>query len=191
LAGIAFESDPSDRAHGYHYVREGSGQALVDALRQVYGSDLPLLMYGFSRGAVFVCRFADWKPERLLGWCAYSPGEGDEQSPHPNAPPGLIACGEEDVNYGWSLLYFKRGRAQAKPWLWLSIANTGHARTPNEEDFVRTYLAAILSRSKTPAWVDIDEKRQLTSAEAAQTPSESGLIPNSSMMEAWTRIHAP
>jgi len=191
LAGISFASDPDDWMHGYHFVRNGSGQALVDGLRKAYGGDLPLLMYGFSRGAVFVSRFADWKPERLLGWCAYSPGEGDEQSPHRNAPPGLIACGEDDSNYGFALSYFKRGRAQGKPWLWLSLANTGHTRTQAEEDFVRTYLAGILADSKTPVWVDIDEKRPLTSAVAAQTPSESGLIPDSSIVQAWTRIHEP
>jgi pimeloyl-ACP methyl ester carboxylesterase len=122
LVGLSFASNPADRDHGYHYVRQGSGQALLNGIRKIYGRDLPLLLFGFSRGAVFACRFADWQPQRLLAWCAYSPGEGDEQSSHRSAPPGLIACGEDDSNYGWALSYFKRGRAQGKPWLWLSLA---------------------------------------------------------------------
>jgi hypothetical protein len=191
LAGISFESDPDDHDHGYHYVRAGSGQALIDGLRQAYGHDLPILMYGFSRGAVFVCRFADWKPERVLGWCAYSPGEGDEQSPHANAPPGLVACGEDDVNYGWALFYFKRGRAQGKPWLWLSLANTGHTRTPVLETFVRAYLAAVLKRTTAPLWVDVDEGSEIPVAQARELPSLSGMMPDETLFALWKQVHAP
>ena len=191
LAGISFESDPNDRAHGYHDVRDGSGQALLDGLRTVYGRDLPLLLYGYSRGAVFVCRFADWKPERVLGWCAYTPGEGDDQSAHVNAPPGLIACGEEDSNYGWAMFYFKKGRALGKPWLWLSVANTGHVRSAQVENFAREYLAAMLDKQRNPLWVDIDEKANIPFAQATAAPSLSALLPESSLYPYWNAIDEP
>jgi len=191
LVGLGFESDPADQTHGYHYVRQGSGQVLLDGIRKIYGRDVPLLLFGFSRGAVYACRFADWKPDRVLAWCAFSPGEGDEQAAHPGAPPGLIACGEDDSNYGWALFYFKKGRALGKPWLWLSLARTGHSRSAVIEDFARSYFAVNLGVPKNPLWVDIDEKRQMTASEATQTPSESGELPDAGIMEAWSRIHDP
>jgi hypothetical protein len=191
LVGLAFESDPNDHTHGYHYVRQGSGQILIDGIRKIYGKDMPLLMYGFSRGAVFACRFADWQPKRLLAWCAYSPGEGDDQSAHPDAPPGLIACGENDSNYGWAMFYFKKGRALGKPWLWLSLANIGHTRSAASEDFARRYLAAALQGNRQPIWVDVDGKEEIAARQAQEVPALSGILPDSGLLANWKAIHDP
>ena len=51
---------------------------------------------------------ADWKPERVLAWCAYSASWWDEpQVAARNFPPGIVACGEEDAsNYGTSTTLF-------------------------------------------------------------------------------------
>ena len=190
LVGLSFESDPVDRSHGYHYASLGSGQVLLDGIRRIYGRDLPLLLFGFPRRRIHM-PLRRLAAGQVLAWCAYSPGEGDDQSAHSDAPPGLIACGEDDSNYGWALFYFKKGRALGKPWLWLSIADTGHKRSAVMEDFVRDYFAAVLSPSKKPAWVDIDEKCQVSTSEAAQTPSESGELPDGGLTKPWSQIHDP
>jgi hypothetical protein len=191
LVGLSFESDPADPGHGYHYVRDGSGQLLLDGIRKIYGKDLPLLLFGFSRGAVFACRFADWQPQRLLVWCGYSPGEGDEQSIHQNAPPGLIACGEDDSNYGRDLFYFKNGRALGKSWLWLSLAHTGHNRSAIMEDFARRYFVSALALKKEAVWIDVDEKIEITPQQAKEEPALTGFIPDRGLLGAWDAIHDP
>ena len=33
---------------GYYYPNKGSGQALLDEIKRVYGKDLPIVLYGFS-----------------------------------------------------------------------------------------------------------------------------------------------
>jgi hypothetical protein len=59
------------------------------------------------------------------------------------------------------------------------------------EDFARTYFASVLSASKNPVWVDIDEKRRITASEAVRMPALSGVIPNDRLLEAWIEIHDP
>lgn len=193
LIGISFISSDAlmDQGKGYPCAAKGSGQILLDAVRKIYRADLPLLMYGFSAGAVFANQFVDWKPERVVCWCAYA-GDFGAQSKHDNSPPGIIACGEDDgAHYGASLSYFKNGRALGKPWLWVSVGKWDHLRSPALEDFARNYYDEVLNKANSPCWVDVDLKKEILPGKAAQIPSVSGWLPGKGLLEAWLRIHEP
>jgi len=193
LVGISFASPDAllNQWHGYTIVSKGAGQTLLDAVRKIYGHDLPILFYGFSAGAVFTNEFVEWKPERVIAWCACA-GEDEAQSRHENSPPGIISCGEYDgTHYGADLMYFKQGRALGKPWIWISAGKKTHSRSPEVEGFVRQYFSAILNYKKAGCWVDIDSKAEISIAEAAQVPSVSGLLPNRELLDKWRNVHVP
>ena len=74
LVGLSFASS-LEHIHdgtGYYYASKGSGDKLLEGIHKIYGKDLPLLLYGFSGGAHFTSRLEEWKPDRVLIWCAYS-----------------------------------------------------------------------------------------------------------------------
>lgn len=193
LVGLSFASDGEllQQGKGYYYPALGSGQLLLDGLRGKFGRDLPILLYGFSGGAHFTSRFAEWNPGRVLAWCAYSAAWWDEPSANRNPPPGLIVCGDEDPSrYGASLIFLKQGRAAGKPWLWVSLQGTGHHTSAKLDAFVRGYFSAILSPSNG-AWVDLDRKESISAAQAGEHPTLSGWLPESSLFEDWKAIHAP
>ena len=70
LMGLSFSSPSkfhtSDSNRGYYHASQGSGQVLLDAVKKVYGHDVPLLLYGVSGGAHFTSRFVEWKPDRVV-----------------------------------------------------------------------------------------------------------------------------
>lgn len=193
LVGLSFASDGEllQQGKGYYYPALGSGQLLLDGLRGRFGRDLPILLYGFSGGAHFTSRFAEWNPDRVLAWCAYSAAWWDEPSASQNPPPGLVVCGDEDPSrYGASLIFFKQGRTAGKPWLWVSLPGTGHHASAKLDAFVRGYFSATLSAS-SGGWVDLDRKERISAAQAGEYPSLSGWLPDSSLFEDWKSIHAP
>lgn len=177
LAGLSFASEMNDihNGNGYYYASNGSGKLLLDGINKLFGRDLPVLLYGFSGGAHFTSRFVEWKPERVISWCAYSAGWWDEPkaaAPPPKLssgkastcadfyakpavgqqadPPGIVACGEDDERLGASLIYFKQGRAVGKPWLWIGIPDNGHYPDKRVEAFVRDYFEAIIEDRQKP-----------------------------------------
>lgn len=193
LVGISFAShdDALNQLQGYTIAALGSGQLLLDAVHQIYGRDLPIILYGFSAGAMFTNQFADWKPDRVIAWCACA-GENEVQTIHDHSPPGIISCGEYDVShYGAGLSYFKKGRALGKPWLWISVPKTEHTPASQVEEFARQYFHAILEGAKDSCWVDIDYKKQIPFHVAAKTPSVSAWLPSSALFKSWTGIHEP
>lgn len=194
LVGLSFAS-PVNTFHdgtGYYYASKGSGQVLLDGIREIYGNDLPLILYGFSGGAHFASRFTEWKPERVLTWCAYSAGWWDEPKLSETTPPGIVACGDADHRLGASLIYFKQGRAVGKPWLWVSLGGIGHVGSRPLDEFVRNYFSVILgSRSTNGVWVDVDTKKVVPSKEAAAQPVLSGWLPSEKLLDEWRTVHTP
>lgn len=198
LVGLSYAS-PEKAIHdgtGYYYASKGSGDKLLEGIRKIYGKDLPLLLYGFSGGAHFTSRFEEWAPSRVIAWCADSAGWWDMPKPSGISPPGIVACGENDPRYGASLSYFKQGRAAGKPWLWVSLPKIGHQASPALEDFARKYFEAVLKRGSSSAlsgglWVDVDTKKVLSESEAKAIPSESGWLPDPSLINDWRKIHEP
>lgn len=196
LIGISFASDVSllKNGRGYYYAHLGSGQLLLDGIRQAYDQDLPLILYGFSGGAHFTSGFVEWKPDRVIAWCAYSAEWWDIPSAKAMSPPGLVACGEDDPRLGASLIYFKQGRAVGKPWLWLCAPHTGHSIYPPAESFVRRYFSAILDKTrinKSGEWVDIDQKSLATPEVIQDQPSATGWLPDPTLLTQWQEVHQP
>lgn len=193
LVGLSFAS-PIAAIHeeaGYYHVSNGSGEKLLEGIRKIYGRDLPLLLYGTSGGAHFTSRFEQWKPERVMTWCAYSAGWWDKPRPNSVAPPGIVACGEEDGRYGASMIYFKQGRATGNPWLWVSLPKTGHTGSADLDNFVRSYFAVILSPQTTkPVWLDLDREEVIPSGEDIH-PALIGWLPAEKLVDQWRNIHEP
>jgi hypothetical protein len=194
LAGLSFASDGNllIKGRGYYYASQGSGQLLLDGINRAFDSDIPLLLYGFSGGAHFTSSFAEWKPQRVIGWCAYSAEWWNKPVSQTSCPPGLVVCGEEDERYGASLMYFKQGRALGNPWLWLCAPKTGHSIYPPAEDFIRLYFAAILGGvNSSGQWVDIDLKTKAEPGLIADQPTLTGWLPQTSLLADWQAIHQP
>ena len=198
VIAINFSSDPekmySAEHAGYYWPEQGSGDALLQAVNQTYGKELPLLIYGFSGGAQFTSRFAEWIPSRITVWAAYSAQFWDAPVADSSkaCPPGIVACGEYD-NSRWfpSFSYFYKGRELGKPWTWVSISETGHHRKGSFEQFVRNYFAAILSTARSAgAYVDIDTEQssgaELTADEQAELYT---WLPGEHLLEEWQALH--
>lgn len=195
LVGLSFAS-PLHAIHdgtGYYYASKGSGQLLLDGVRRIYGRDLPLVLWGFSGGAHFTSRFTEWSPSNVLAWCAYSAGWWDHPVPSKTAPPGVVACGDQDAQrYGPSLVYFKQGRSAGKPWLWVSLDGVGHVGSARLESFVRSYFSTILAGySDNGIWVDVDLKTPITKTQAEEQSALSAWLPSQELLDKWRQVHTP
>ena len=194
LVGLSFASDDDPQDRGYFDVASGSGQILLDGLKQAFGSrQPPLLLFGFSRGAQFTYSFSRWKPDLVLAWCAYSATKWELPEANVSEPKGIIACGEDDEsNYGFSMLQFLKGRSMAKPWTWVSLAHMGHAWCPSLEDFVRSYFASVLTNPENKGiWLDVDTKTTVSPDELQDHPTLAAWLPNESVAQAWKEVHQP
>jgi len=197
LVGLSFASELKDlhNGRGYYYAHNGSGKILIDGINKLFSRDLPILIYGFSGGAHFTARFVEWKPERVIAWCAYSAGWWDEPKISDIMPPGIVACGESDERLGASLIYFKQGRALRKPWLWIGIPNNGHSPEKRVESFTRDYFEAILQNRKrldptrTGLWVDIDKRSAAEMNIIRQYPSITGWLPDAGLLDIWRSLN--
>jgi hypothetical protein len=196
LIGISYASDVPllRRGRGYYYAGQGSGQLLLDGIARIYHQSLPLLLYGFSGGAHFVSGFEEWKPDRVIGWCAYSAEWWDVPRQNGHAAPGIVACGEDDRRLGASLVYFKQGRALRKRWLWLCAPKTGHSIYPPAEAFIRAFFDAILRDGSTEIsseWVDIDQNSKANTELENNEPSVTGWLPDANLFAQWREINTP
>lgn len=194
LVGLSFSSplEAILNRTGYYYASRGSGEVLLAGIRKIFGRDLPLLLYGISGGAHFTSRFEEWKPDRVLSWCAYSAEWWDNPQKSKFSPPGIVACGEEDSRYGATLIYFKQGRAIGKPWLWVSLANTGHHGSPKLDEFVREYFSTVLNaQGGSEKYVDIDQKTQVEGAFVRDFPSLTACFPDARLFDSWKALNSP
>ena len=192
LVGLSFASD--DNKPGYFTVTSGSGQLLLDGLKQAFGENQPpLLIYGFSRGAQFTYSFSCWQPDRVLAWCAYSATDWEVPAASVNEPKGIIACGDEDEsNYSFSVLQFLKGRALGKPWTWISLAHTGHVVSPQLDELVRTYFKSVLDHPQEKGlWLDVDTKTEVSAGELQGEPTLACWLPDANTARAWKALHQP
>ncbi len=194
LVGLSFASDDDLSEHSYFQAESGSGQLLLDGMRQALGPKPgPLLIYGFSRGAEFAFGLAHWKPELVLAWCAYSATAWAEPATGPREPHGIIACGEEDEpNYSTSMCQFLEGRSLAKPWTWVSLPHTGHVPSSALEGFARAYFASVLLHPAGGGlWLDVDTKSPVSARDLREHPTLAAWLPDESVAEAWKNLHQP
>lgn len=199
LIGISFASSrmANSTRQGYYYPHAGSGKLLLQGIRSIFGPrKYPLLLYGFSGGAHFTARFAEWCPERVLVWCAYSAMWWDNPSKNKFIPPGIIVCGENDPRLGASLIYFKQGRVLNKPWTWLSVPHNGHSQNLQAENFIRDYFASILKShisSKdiiaSGIIVDIDRKVQINHDFFRTSPTLTAWLPDIHIFDKWRKFY--
>ncbi|MDR0532541.1 MAG: hypothetical protein LBH01_01145 [Verrucomicrobiales bacterium] len=195
LLGLSFASEPElfKQERGYYYASQGSGEVLLSGINKIHGDELPLLLYGFSGGAQFTSRFVEWKPGRVLAWCAYSAAWWDEPKSAESMPPGIVACGARDERLGASLLYFKQGRAAGKPWLWVEVADTGHRMNAGLDEFVRQYFAAFLKNQQSPnprregVWLDIDRLEMIP--KDSEHPALTGWLPDRKLFRQWQDLN--
>ena len=196
VIALAYKSNPDSMygkaCQGYYWPEQGSGSVLIEAIRETYGADLPILIYGFSGGAQFASRFVEWVPERIVSWAAYSAQFWDSPKAHRITPPGIVACGEHDgVRWHPSFSYFYEGRALGKPWLWVSLQETGHVRHGAFESFVRQYFESVRANGPTPAYVDVDTEVISGSDQDVLQPELLAVFPSESLLNPWREIHAP
>lgn len=211
LCALSFASPGEETLarRGYYLAAHGSGEVLLNGLRRGFGADLPILAYGFSGGAHFTASLVNWNPERVLGWCAYSAAWWEEPALRPAAtPPGIVACGDADAaRYGASLTFFAQGRAMGRPWTWVSLGGTEHARSAPLDQFVRAYFASLLSGILAPdgvhagrsqaaihsagEWRDVDTKQKLSIHEAMLQPTLACWLPDPSLGVLWNSLHHP
>ena len=193
------EEDLYQNRKGYYWPEQGSGQALLDEIKRVYGKDLPIVLYGFSGGAQFVSRFVDWAPDRIIAWCAYSaqfwdyPPKGSKLT----KARGIVACGDQDgLRWLPSFGFYYQGRKDKRPWIWVNISNTAHNRSAKFEKFVRQFFdeeLAIWRGDKKPGedvYSDIsnsdNELLLLSEQQELQCPFRS-----KELLESWKKIQAP
>ena len=197
LIAIHFRSDPESlygpEREGYYWPEQGSGLVLLSAVEAEYGSDLPILIYGFSGGAQFTSRFVEWVPERIVAWAAYSAQFWDSPRPSETNPPGIVACGELDGSRWFpSYSYFFKGRELGKPWTWVSIPETGHRRKGPFEQFVRRYFGTVLKASFEDrvhmADIDTRESESVTGVGELQ-PGLFSWLPDEALLKDWKSIH--
>lgn len=198
LAGLSFslpENLLADK-EGYYLVEDGSGDCLVRGIEQGFKEkNLPIFLYGFSGGAHFAGNFAEWKPERVKGWCAYSAAwwERPVAKDGQRIPPGIIGCGQLDrYRFSASLLFFKQGRALDRPWLWVELKGENHAWPKQLDAFVRDYFSAILSDPKKEGvYMDLDTKETVQPPLPTGQETLYGWLPDSALVESWRRVHCP
>jgi hypothetical protein len=190
LAGLSFASPTTDlyAGRGYTYPEQGSGRILLDAIKVKYGKDLPLILYGFSSGALFTELMVNWKPDQVLTWCAHATGRY-ENNPKP-WPPGIVSCGENDSErFGAALTHFKKGRAAKSELLWIGLKNCNHEWPDRLHDFVQHYFAEVLKSGHDDTWVDIDTMRSLSDSMARRRPALSGWLPSKDLFDEWKMIN--
>lgn len=193
------EEDLYQNRKGYYWPEQGSGQALLDEIKRVYGKDLPIILYGFSGGAQFVSRFVDWCPDRIIAWCAYSAQFWDypKSGSKVTQARGIVACGDQDgMRWQPSFAFYYQGRKNNRPWIWVNISNTGHNRSAKFEKFVRQFFdeeLAIWRGDKKPGedvYSDIsnsdNELLLLSDQPELQCPFRSN-----ELLESWKKIQAP
>lgn len=201
LIALNYHSDVEDlfvHKKGYFYPDQGSGAALIQEIRRLYGKDLPVLIYGFSGGAQFTGRFVDFAPDRILAWCAYSAQFWDEPKDEKSGTKarGIVACGEFDgMRWQPSFAFFYQGRMKNRPWVWLSISNAEHNRSARLESFVREFFAEELAIhfGKKKAEEDIIVDISTTDnplLELSDSRALKCVFRNQALVNSWTKIHS-
>ncbi|HEY5791659.1 MAG TPA: PHB depolymerase family esterase [Chthoniobacterales bacterium] len=191
----SFRTSPEElrRREGYYYPARWSGEAAEEALRQLaarYSVDARrIALFGFSAGAHFAHRFAEWKPDRVVAFAAYSAAWWDEPTDHLARVPALIMCGEDDVRFEATLAYFQRGNALGHPWLWRAYRNTGHEAAAEAMEMARVFLRHYLRKgAEGPQIGDIQTYKVYPMEQLEDIPASCRVIlPSAQVAAAWTR----
>lgn len=114
-----------------------------------------------------------------------------------SAARGIVACGDQD-GFRWqpSFAFYYKGRKNNRPWIWVSISNTGHNRSAKFENFVRMFFDEELAvwRGEKEAVEDLhadvsnikNEMLLLSEQPELQSPFRT-----KKLLDAWRKIQAP
>jgi hypothetical protein len=189
VIGLSFASDISEiHEKGYYYMDSGSGNLLLEGIKKIYGTELPLYLYGISGGAHFVSRFVEWRPQGVQAWCAYSAGWWTPPHPSELTPKGIIACGRNDPRYLATREYFNAGRDLGKPWLFISLKDVGHYNFEPLNRFVREYFEAILLKKKNDQWIRLSLEECVNTL-TGFPPAYFGYLPSKDLLKNWQQLH--
>ena len=189
LVGISFASEEKDlqSGKGYYYACNGSGEVLLQGIREIFGEEVSLYLYGFSGGGHFVSRFMMWKPEVVAGWCAYGAGWWDEPESGKLYPPGIVVSGSGDDRYNACFSFFRQGRELGQPWLWCKAAGFGHEMSPPLEAFTRDFFSALLL-AQEECWIDIGSG-ELVNLDDVEEKSSTGFLPGADLLPGWKTLN--
>ncbi len=202
IIAINYKSDEDDiygeEKKGYYWPDQGSGQALLDEIKRVYGKDFKIVIYGFSAGAQFAGRFIEWTPDRIIAWCAYSAQFWDySYMGGKTKARGIVACGDAD-GYRWqpSFAFFYKGRQDGRPWIWVSNSNTGHNRSAKLENFIREFFdfELLIYRNEihephVDIIADISTKDEIPDLTLTEQPALTNVFRTKKLYETWKKIH--
>ncbi|MDR1497090.1 MAG: hypothetical protein LBS59_01560 [Puniceicoccales bacterium] len=169
LVGLDFASPDADEkshagkseANAYHRTEKGSGRLLFEGLRQIVKKDVPLTLFGFSRGGQFVNSLVARHPERVRVWgCTGSAFTEEFPAKAKIKPPGVVVCGLKDGNTSSSLAMFFSGLRAKWRVCWLGVPGSGHVIEPRAAAWVREFFDAVLSApADVPGvWVESEER---------------------------------
>ena len=139
LLGCRFTDKPHEQSFIEEYVnvREGSGQALLDALgafskrsQHPELTNAPLLLWGMSAGGQFNYEFVAWKPERVLAFVV-NKGGIYYSALLPQAArnvPGMLFVGGKDLEFRTNTIagLFAVNRRAGALWALAEEPNAGH-----------------------------------------------------------------
>ncbi|CAN5904373.1 hypothetical protein BH11VER1_BH11VER1_34760 [soil metagenome] len=203
LLGVTMRSKEATAKAGmdYYYPEGGSGDVFLELLRQTDAIEprlrgAPLYLFGFSGGAHFVHRFAQWKPERVAGFCAYSAGWWQEPSKEVANVPGFILCGYQDDRFDASLGYFQAGRRLGAVWTFARVRHTGHEIPPRATTLVQAWLKNVIETRNTPAdpWRGHLYREETVRGWPATVGDEwrgtaTAWLPNATFAQDWLTFH--
>lgn len=171
----------------YYEASRGSGSALISLLNKAGLSNQPLLMFGISGGAHFVSSFVEEYPNLVLAWCAqaaawWSPIKRTSIA----IPPGIVACGSEDMRLGATLSFFKTCRSAGRSISWVEIPHVGHSRNVAFENFVREYFFELISHNKNtlPVWIDLG-CGELIKGKSVCSEANRSWLPSKRIFKLW------
>jgi pimeloyl-ACP methyl ester carboxylesterase len=169
LVGLRFASAdaPDAEKTGYHRSANGSGKLLFSLLREIVGRDVPVAVFGFSRGGQFAQSLAVNFPGKVRVWANTGSAAGDvfpEQKTGAAAfPAGLVMCGQDDTNHAVALETFFAGLRAHWRMCWLGVANNGHVIAPQATAFAQAFFdGAFSAPPNAPGlWLEADGRRGL------------------------------
>jgi hypothetical protein len=127
----------------------------------------------------------------VLAWAAYSAQFWDSPHPSETNPPGIVACGEYDgVRWHPSFSYFYEGRQLGKPWVWVSLPETGHYRHGALEQFVRDFFAAVRSGAGPATFADVESGETYEDFNESIQRELLAIFPNDPLRRSWREVHA-
>lgn len=176
----------------YEIASKGSGQALLDAIaalakqtKRPEFTQLPLVIYGHSAGAMFGFNFACWKPERIRAILCVKSGPLSEP-PQGMVPlfPALFIVGERDHpgRVRTVAQSFAAGRSNGAPWCLALQPNGGHG-SDGCRDLAEAFVSAVISpNSEGASYAELAAPDKI---QAGATDPNACWLPNASFAQTW------